>query len=151
MLFITSVWSYALEGGSLDTGCRKDLNININHLSTSTTYQHVSLCSAITAGAAAWPLLAKAAKAEDAQGVASSRMSYSRFLVSPPCLFAVVDRVLFFEAQSAVSLHLKPFSCCQLSTSHTTIGKALCLLIALECENISDAQAFFRSTWTWAV
>jgi len=36
--------------------------------------------SAITAGAAAWPLLAKAAKAEDAQGVASSRMSYSRFL-----------------------------------------------------------------------
>jgi cell division protease FtsH len=36
--------------------------------------------SAITAGAAAFPFLAKAAKAEDAQGVASSRMSYSRFL-----------------------------------------------------------------------
>jgi cell division protease FtsH len=36
--------------------------------------------SAITAGAAAFPFLAKSAKAEDAQGVASSRMSYSRFL-----------------------------------------------------------------------
>lgn len=41
----------------------------------------ILLCSAVTAAAAAWPMLAKAAKADDGQGVASSRMSYSRFLV----------------------------------------------------------------------
>jgi cell division protease FtsH len=36
--------------------------------------------NAISTAAVAWPLLAKAARADDAQGVASSRMSYSRFL-----------------------------------------------------------------------
>ena len=36
----------------------------------------------MTTAAVAWPVLAKAARADDAQGVASSRMSYSRFLVS---------------------------------------------------------------------
>ena len=55
-------------------------------LSQKCTQQHdwpdCILCSAMTAAVAAWPMLAKSARAEDAQGVASSRMSYSRFLVS---------------------------------------------------------------------
>lgn len=38
------------------------------------------LKTALTTAAVAWPVFAKAARAEDAQGVASSRMSYSRFL-----------------------------------------------------------------------
>ena len=37
-------------------------------------------CRALAAGVAAFPLLAGAARADDQQGVASSRMSYSRFL-----------------------------------------------------------------------
>ena len=45
----------------------------------ATKVTHSTPCRALAAGVAAFPIAA-AARAEDASGVASSRMSYSRFL-----------------------------------------------------------------------